>query len=604
MRWVHHPFLWIAGGAALAVATLLLCAAAQQPFPSEKPTIQTQAQTVIVDIVVTDKNGAPVRGLKPSDFAVTEDGKPQRVDYFEEHAPIAVDLAKLPPMPAMPPGVFTNVPRTLPSDSVNLLLLDALNTPPQDQSYVNSQVEAFLKTANPQTPIAVFSLTSHLRMVEDFTTDPKALLAALTDKKSGLWPEKPFMSHDTSDDLADQEEIQKMQMMLGGGGGNGRIGGGGGGRTDAGVSMAQEEMADYAAHQGDMRITLTLEALEDISRFLQRQSGRKNLIWFSSYFPVSFMPRSRRSDLSDKQKDQIREVTNQLSDAQIAVYPIGARGGETQFWSGAESYDSSMRISNMQDSRTANSIMAAQAIALQTGGEAVHGTNDLSLALGHALDDGSHYYTLSYDPTNRKWDGKFRRIDIALNAPDAASDRLSYRRGYYAIDQQDAQTDPRPGSDPLLPLMGRGMPQASQILYGVKVSEVEPQPDPHAARAGGNANIKGPLTRYRVDFLIRSSDLQIAQMGESRQGTLQLDVAAWGPDGRPVNWTGGTLRLNLKPDTWAEAQKNGLLAHVDLDLPKNGLWLTTGVYDWRTGKAGTLEIPMQEVPPPAKGGGR
>jgi len=592
-----------AGGIILA-GGLLFVAAAQQPFPSEKPTIQTQAQTVIVDLVVTDKNGAPVRGLKPSDFTVTEDGKPQRVDYFEEHAPIAVDMAKLPPMPAMPPGVFTNVPRTLPSDSVNLLLLDALNTPPQDQSYVNSQVEAFLKTANPQTPIAVFSLTSHLRMVEDFTTDPKALLAALTDKKSGLWPEKPFMSRDTSDDLADAEQIQNMQIALGGGGGGGRIGGGSGGRTDAGVSMAQEEMADYAAHQGDARITLTLEALEDLSRFLQRQSGRKNLIWFSSYFPVSFLPQNRRSNLSDRQRDQIRQVTNQLSDAQIAVYPIGARGGDTQFLNGAEGFDMGMsgHISNMQDSRNANSIMAAQAIALQTGGEAVHGTNDLSAALGHALDDGSHYYTLSYDPTNRKWDGKYRKIDIALNAPDASGDHLSYRRGYYAIDREDAQDEPSPKTDPLLPLMGRGMPQASQILYGVKVSEVEPQPDPHAARAGGNANVKGPTTRYRIDFLIRSSDLQIAQMGDSRQGTLQLDVAAWGPDGRPVNWTGGTLRLNLRPDTWAAAQKNGLLAHVDLDLPKDGLWLTTGVYDWRTGKAGTLEVPMRDVPPPAQGG--
>lgn len=597
-----NRFNRIAGGGVLA-GGLLLVAAAQQPFPADKPAFQTQAQTVIVDIVVTDKNGAPVRGLKSSDFHVAEDGAQQRVDYFEEHAPIAVDLAKLPPVPAMPPGVFTNVPRSLPSDSVNLLLLDALNTPPQDQSYVNSQVEAFLKTANPQTPIAVFSLTSHLRMVEDFTTDPKALLAALTDKKSGLWPEKPFMSHDTSDDLADAEQIQNMQIALGGGGGGGRIGGGSGGRTDAGVSMAQEEMADYAAHQGDQRVTLTLEALGDLSRFLQRQSGRKNLIWFSSYFPVSFLPQNRRSNLSDRQRDQVRQVTNQLSDAQIAVYPIGARGGDTQFWSGAEGYDMgmNMHISSMQDSRNANSIMAAQAIAQQTGGEAVHGANDLSAALGHALDDGSHYYTLSYDPSNRKWDGKFRKIDVTLNSPD---DRLSYRRGYYAIDREDAHEDPRPGSDPLLPLMGRGLPEASQILYGLKVSEVEPQPDAHAARAGGNAQLKGQLTRYRIDFLIRSSDLEIAQMGESHQGTLQLDVAAWGPDGRPVNWAGGTMRLNLKADTWAEAQKNGLLAHVDLDLPKNGLWLTTGVYDWRTGKAGTLEVPMHDVPPPAKGGGR
>ena len=38
---------------------------------------------VIVDVTVKDKAGKPIEGLKQSDFAVLEDGKPQKISVFE-----------------------------------------------------------------------------------------------------------------------------------------------------------------------------------------------------------------------------------------------------------------------------------------------------------------------------------------------------------------------------------------------------------------------------------------------------------------------------------------------------------------------------------------
>jgi len=38
---------------------------------------------VVVNISAKDKDGNPVKGLKPTDFTVTEDGKPQTVKVFE-----------------------------------------------------------------------------------------------------------------------------------------------------------------------------------------------------------------------------------------------------------------------------------------------------------------------------------------------------------------------------------------------------------------------------------------------------------------------------------------------------------------------------------------
>ena len=63
----------------------------------------------MVDVVVTDKNQKPIHNLKPSDFTVLEANAPQTIKNFEEHSTLShADMAKLPPMPKLPPGLFTN----------------------------------------------------------------------------------------------------------------------------------------------------------------------------------------------------------------------------------------------------------------------------------------------------------------------------------------------------------------------------------------------------------------------------------------------------------------------------------------------------------------
>src|SRR4029450_7013939 len=42
--------------------------------PAATPSFPTQLEQVVVDVVVTDKKGVPIQGLKSSDMTVTEDG--------------------------------------------------------------------------------------------------------------------------------------------------------------------------------------------------------------------------------------------------------------------------------------------------------------------------------------------------------------------------------------------------------------------------------------------------------------------------------------------------------------------------------------------------
>ena len=68
-----------------------LAASAQQP----PPTLRVQVRLVNVFVNVTDQTGAPIPGLKLSDFSVYDNGQPQKIAVFEQHSdlPLSIVLA-------------------------------------------------------------------------------------------------------------------------------------------------------------------------------------------------------------------------------------------------------------------------------------------------------------------------------------------------------------------------------------------------------------------------------------------------------------------------------------------------------------------------------
>jgi hypothetical protein len=128
---------------------------------------------------------------------------------------------------------------------------------------------------------------------------------------------------------------------------------------------------------------------------------------------------------------------------------------------------------------------------------------------------------------------------------------------------------------------------------------MNPQPASYTPRAGQNPASIGPVTRYSIDFMIRWTDVEFdadpAMSGHGQtlpHGKLQIGLIAYARDGHAVNWTGGTQEMRLQPDVYASIQKSGIPAHAEIDLPTTEINLMTGIYDWATGKLGTLEIPL------------
>jgi VWFA-related protein len=600
MRLRLSPFLPL-----VAVCCLAAGPSVQTTTPGEQassPVFKTHSRAVVVDVVVT-KGDAPVTGLHKQDFTVLEDGKAVTVDFFEEHSAKTLPPGAVLPLPKMPPNVYTNVPPAPEGDSVNVLLIDTLNTDRQDQSYVRQNILNFLKTMQPGVRIAVFVLGSKLRMVQGFTADSSALRDAVNDKKNGVSMEaETSVTRSLQNKVDDLEDKMRMALIN---------------MSPTGMDALSAMQANTTGYQADQRVAMTLEALNYMARYLAGVPGRKNLIWFSSSFPITVFPRAKEKQSFGQVREysaELKETADLLTVSKVAVYPIGAEGmmvshicdpvinsrgcfdvegGEVGSRSGpgsaARGGDMTPYIN--EDAARSDKIMAMEQLAADTGGKAFYNTNDLNAAMMHAMENGAHYYTLVYTPTNRKMDGKFRRIEVKTSAVRC---NLAYRRGYNADDLLTANA--KPEADPLHALLMRGMPNATQLLYGVRVVPVSPQPTPDVKRAGKNARLTGPTTRYSVDFMVRWTDVALEATADGKHhAKIQASLLAYDRAGNAVNWVGVTQEMDLKPEIFAAIQKSGVPVHLEIDLPNSEVYLETGVYDWSSGKAGTLEVQVNIV---------
>jgi VWFA-related protein len=78
-------------------ATVLLSsfAAAQQPAEAKPEALQVNARLIIVPTVVRDRHGALVKDLARDSFALTVDGKPQPIRYFDHDNDVPLTLGLL-----------------------------------------------------------------------------------------------------------------------------------------------------------------------------------------------------------------------------------------------------------------------------------------------------------------------------------------------------------------------------------------------------------------------------------------------------------------------------------------------------------------------------
>jgi VWFA-related protein len=554
-------------------------AAGQSSGPESTATIRVDTNVVVVDITVTDSHQNPVHNLTATDFSLREDGQAQAIKTFEEHtADEAARPSLLPPSPKLEPGVFTNVSPIPASDSLNIVLLDKLNTPMVDQSYSLDQLSKYLKVAPVGTRLAVVSLTSRqLSLLQGFTSDPELLRVALSSKKAAM----------NASLFLDNPVSGRAKTTVGGG------------------------------LKARFRRELTLNALNELGRYLSGFPGRKNLIWFSASFPVSIVPDGRERWASSADlDDEFKEMVNLLAHNQIAIYPIDARGLVSDSWfdasnAGASNVAASIQgLSNSVQKTSMNAAIQKWAmtnIAGPTGGQAFMNTNDLKGAVSQAIDAGSNYYTLTYSPRSRKWNGQYRKIQIQL---DRQGLTLAYRRGYYATDPNApahhtelriGSTEPGPYSA-MRAAMVRGAPEPTEIRFEVGVRPAIADLEPVLAPGNqGNPKMKGPYRRYGIHYIAHQRDIECpSSPGDANVCTVQFVAFVYDADGRLMNTQVNEIKLTIKSAYYAALRQPGIhpafQCQQEISVPAKGeYYLRVGVHDLTTNRIGALELPVSAV---------
>jgi VWFA-related protein len=366
--------------------------------------VKVNTRLVLVDAIITDKAGNPITDLQQEEVEVLENGKPQKIGVMQLQRFEANGSTPL-PQPKLPPGIFSNMPTVIPNDvPPTILLLDALNTPAADMMSARPLMVKYLQQAAAGQRIAIYLLDKHLRLLQDFTSDPAILRAALQYETSSR---NPFRKNE--DSITGDPNAGSYPQGLG--------------SAVTSIAGATAAIAAFESQLGDFRETIaceiTADALLAIANHAGGYPGRKNLIWVSSKFPLQQV-----ADLDSSLAQgpcKMSRAAKALNMNQIAMYPVDARG-----------LIASSPNQVVQDNQNiaASHIIMIQ-IARDTGGKALYNGNDLDHLVEHAVADGSTYYLFGYYPQEKKWDGRFRHIQVKVNRPGL---EIRARKGYYADD--------------------------------------------------------------------------------------------------------------------------------------------------------------------------
>jgi VWFA-related protein len=506
--------------------------------PNQPQVLHAVVRLIQVTVVAEDGDGKPVTDLKKEDFVLRDNGQPQKLTFFAEQNSAAAQLTTVGSGPIASPNFFSNHVQSSPSgaNSVTILLFDALNTDFRDLSYARTRVINFLQHMQPQDQVALYVLTpSTLYVMHDFTNDSETLVRLMGGKS-----EKTSSTSTASTSAPGPNDVKIEKLM-----------------SD---SLA-ESNAFYKGGQRINRVETTSQAMLQIAQNVANIPGRKNLVWISAGFPVTMgtaIPLGSRDSGYDF-TGMLSGTAMQLGDANVAVYPVDARGlvGPRGGRAGVSpNMDSMVRIAD------------------GTGGRPLYNTNDIAASIRKAVDDSRVSYVMGYYPTNNKWDGRFRELSLKVARPGV---HLRYKTGYYAV---PANPDNEKRNELLTADAIRSPLQ--MIDLGLEVHA-----DP--------VSTSGGVREFKVNVRVDPFAMRFEKDGDRWNDGIEVVWVGLTPDGRILDRNKDTIELHPEQAGYDEIQHAGLTFSEHIRVGSESTELRLVVRDRNTGSIGSVNIPLGVV---------
>jgi len=551
---------------------VILCAGAVsllgQQAPTAAGTVRVTTRLVLVDVIVTDKDGRPVTELTREDFTLLEDGKPQPISVFTFEQPgedAAAEAA------ALPPHVHSNRANALAAGGpLNIILLDFLNTTAVDQAQARDHIIKYVQTDfRPEQRTALLVLTDRLYVLQDFTTDPEKLRAAAERAKvqdsAALIAASPFQ--------VAPEAIRNVPT------------------AERHFGIPERMNMVMLGASADARVKQTLSALTAIAQAVAGYPGRKNLVWVSAGFPVAILAeQSKHAEFARNYGRQMEDASRLLTAAQVAVYPIDPRGllGYSPDFEGGNIPGRADIVAMTQQTgpysthergassrwQVQSSHVSLKEIAEDSGGRAFTNRSDIGAAVNEAVADGAQYYTLGYYPAARE-DGKFHKIEVRLARKGL---QVRHRRGYQADDPAPrAERSPEEETQEVMAALASPLP-ATAVAFQSRVAPPAPG-DPAAVTA---------------EFVV---DLATVEARETPDGKrhVSLDLLAAAIDAESHLAASASQRLDFEfpAEIFARVLNQGLPYKLELSVPPGSYSLKLLVRDNLSGGLGRIDVPLE-----------
>jgi VWFA-related protein len=602
------------------------------------PTLHVTSRLVVLDVVVTDSNGNPVRGLKPSDFTLTEDGFLQHISSFVEYS--GPSNAPIVPPPPLPPNTFSVQPPPPESVTKTVIVLDDLHYP--NYPLVRADILAFVKTLPAGNPFCVIRMDWRgLHLVQDFTSDPQILRQAVASRRMLGWPNIDPLHFSTANPYS------RLARYVGG--------------IPGRINLA------WITDEGGNDAFLGQE-YSDIDAFVDELNG-----------PTGVLRLGRIAFYAIKAGGYIGGLLQPIPTPDIVfaqspgvAFPVAPGAAYTlpPGWVSPDSHDISFArvpgtiggvppdpalMPASEGSLLANQDLADE--AARVGGHAFF--DGAAKALPQILALGSDYYTVAYVPNNTNWDGEYRSIEVNVaGVPSAGKSKfgwtaygqpqVSYRRGYVAgntpapgfagfgaeappalaasrpasvarfnVPPEELPTMPPPWSDPPPPspidaAMEFGTIPPNQVYFTIAVSPSQETEKPRSAPAIDNfldvAYRDAPYRNYHIHYWIDPKYLKFSRADGMYRDDLQFVAIVYGDNGLAVNSISTKAHIQFPTSALRKIMASGVVFDQSVAVPAKpsagrsgpyttpeSFYLRIGVNETSTDHIGAIEIPVETI---------
>jgi VWFA-related protein len=521
------------------------------PPPTEKPDKNNKPLRVFTDLVqidaqVNDRSGKTVKGLKPDQFIVLEDGKPQTITTFEYSDVETLETAGADAQPIAVTLGDTVTPekirQTVRDHRLIVLFFDLTSLQPPD---LLRSAQAALNYLHKQMSladlVAIVTFGNRLTVVTNFTNDRALLERAVVHLRPGM--ESQLAGLTTAAAQEGEDTITE----------------------DNGDAYTPDE-TEFNIFNTDRK----LAALESLAQLLRDTPGRKSVISFTSGV----------TQTGQDNRTQLRATTDAANRADASFYTVDSRGLQAMMAggditssgaAGTSQYSGAAVFRQSADRQDSRETLAT--LATDTGGRAFFDLGDFSAAFQQVQKDSSGYYLLGYYSANGKEDGRWRRVEVKVRAPGT---RVRYRQGYYAPKAFGLQTaeDRERGLDEALraenPVVELPLAlETAQFRLGRNEIFV-----PIAAKVGSSA------LDWAEHHGRREAEFDFA--AEVRERTSSHTVAV----------LRDTIKVQLDPERYKEIQLRPLVYQGGVILGPGSYQLKFVARENASGRVGTFEQPL------------